>query len=365
MIDRRTLILGAAVLPACATNFPGLSTQARALYRDALVIDGNIAPYFDRIPPLSAEALAINRGSGLTACKATIGGFGNNYAQTNEEIAFYNAILAAHRETFSQIRSVADILTAKRENKVGILFSFEGVAMLEDRLARIGEFRAQGVLVMQLSYNLPSPFGAGVMSDPALGLTELGRQAVAEMNRLGVALDLSHANERTTAEAMAASAKPVLMTHGGCRAVYDHPRNKSDAHLRALAEKGGVLGIYDLPYLTASPRQPTLDDYMAHMAHALDVVGEEHVGIGSDTSFSAFPTDSASVAAFEADVRARRQSGVSAPGEDRMPYTDGLNTERRCEIIADALLRRGYPARAAEKVLGGNFIRAFEAIWLG
>src|SRR4029077_11386588 len=101
-------------------------------------------------------------------------------------------------------------------------------------------------------------------------------------NRLGIAVDLSHANAATTAQALQASAVPPIMSHAGCAAVLPHPRNKSDEQLRALAARGGAGGIYDLPYLTASPRQPTVDDYLQHLEHALKVVGEDHVGIGSD-----------------------------------------------------------------------------------
>jgi membrane dipeptidase len=104
------------------------------------------------------------------------------------------------------------------------------------------------------------------------------------MNALGIAIDLSHANETTTSQVLALSSMPPLMTHGGCAAVHPHPRNKTDEQLRGLAARGGVLGIYDLMYLTPSPRQPALEDYMRHLVHALNVAGEDPVGVGSDVS---------------------------------------------------------------------------------
>jgi membrane dipeptidase len=210
---------------------------------------------------------------------------------------------------------------------------------------------------------MPSPFGAGVLSPPDAGLTELGREAVARMNQIGVALDLSHANSATAVAAMETSTKPVVMTHGGCAAVHPHPRNKTDADLRALAGKGGVFGIYDLFYLAPSPRQPNVDDYIAHMTHALDVCGEDHVGIGSDTSFDSIDLSPEARADWDKALAARRDAGVAAPEEDRMPYTEGLNRSDRSLVIADALLRRGYPPRVVEKVLGANFVRAFREIW--
>ena len=216
---------------------------------------------------------------------------------------------------------------------------------------------------MQLSYNRKSQFAAGVMEPNGGGLTPLGRDAVREMNRLGIALDLSHANAATTTEALQLSVKPPVMTHAACAAVHAHPRTKSDAQLKALADKGGVVGIFDLPYLTASPRQPTVEDYMAHLEHALKVAGEDHVGIGSDVGIAPFDTSAKGMAEFAKQVEERRRAGLSAPEEDRPTYVVGLNVPNRIEIIADRLLRRGYSAALTEKVVGGNFARVFTEIW--
>jgi len=226
-------------------------------------------------------------------------------------------------------------------------------------------FRNLGVRVMQLSYNRTSPFAAGVMAPKGGGLTALGHEAVREMNRLGVAIDVSHANPATTADVLASSSQPPVMTHAGCAAVHVHPRNKTDEQLRALAAKGGVVGIYDLPYLTPSPRQPTVDDYMAHLAHALEIAGEDHVGIGSDVGIAPLDISPAGMAETEHELKERRAAGLAAPEEDRPPYVVGLNTPRRLEIIADRLLKRGYSAGVTEKVLGANFARVLTQIWGG
>jgi membrane dipeptidase len=363
MINRRNILLAAAASmagPAVAAEAP--SDDARTLYANAISIDANIYPPLS--DPMTKEQVNAIKASGLTAVKASMGGFANTYAQTMVEVRLVARLIDRYRTDFIQVRSVADIREAKRSGRLGVIFSFEGVECLESSVARIEEFAGLGVKVMQLSYNLPSPFGAGVLSDPALGLTGLGREAIAAMNAHGVALDLSHANPATTAAAMEASSKPVLMTHGGCSAVHDHPRNKTDEQLRALAARGGVFGIYDLPYLTPSPREATLDDYMAHMTHALNVAGEDHVGIGSDTAFSGIPDTPESRAALQRQNEERRRAGDAAPGESARPmFVLGLTVARRGEPIAGALLQRGYPARVAEKVLGANFLRAFGEIW--
>lgn len=367
-MDRRAFVTGVA-LTFCAAAAPSLaqsgaiSSRARSVFRRATVVDANLGPpIYSPELPLSRETLDIARNAGVSAIKTSIGGFDAPFEETLTEIAYYQRIIEAHPEAFCQIRSVADIEAAKRARKLGIIFSFESVAALESSVDRIDLFRNFGVRVMQLSYNLASPFGGGVMSDATL--TDLGREAVARMNAQGVTIDLSHANPATTATAMAASGKLVAITHAGCSAVHPHLRNKTDEQLRALAEQGGVFGVYDLFYLAPAGVQPTLEHYIAHMTHALDVCGEDHVGIGSDTTFTAFALSDEDRAAWHAETARRVAAGVAAPEEDgRLPYTEGLNRPDRTLVIADALLKRGYPARVAEKVLGGNFVRLFSETW--
>jgi membrane dipeptidase len=370
-MDRRQLLLAAgaaglatAASPAFADAPAAISPKAQALYKRALVLDANLGPPIDGTLPLPKAAIDIVRRSGVSVCKTTLGGFNEGFEDTLGEIAFGQQLVELYPDLFLQVRKAEDFARAKREGKVGIIFSFEGVDMLDGKLDRIDLFRDLGVRVMQLSYNKTSPFGAGVLAPvEQSGLTDLGRKAVDKMNTIGVAIDLSHASRKMTGEVMALSKKPVLMTHGGCAAVYDHPRNKTDEQLKALADKGGAFGIYDLPYLAASPHQPNLDDYMAHMTHALKVCGEDHVGIGSDSSMAPFDNSPAGLAEYQKQNDARKAAGVAAPGEDRPAYVIGLNVPNRCEVICDALLKRGYSERVAEKVLGQNFARALTEIW--
>jgi len=356
-------LAGASVF-GTQTAAPVIAPAAHELYKRALVLDCNLAPDLGDSLPLPQSTIDVLRSSGVTVMKSTIGGYADSLESTLNDIALYLQAIEVHPDLFMQVRRAADFATARRENKLGILFSFEGVGMLEGKLERIELFRHLGVRVMQLSYNNTSPFGSGVMATPASsGLTDLGHQAVEKMNQLGVAIDVSHANPTTTRDAMAASSQPVLITHGGCMAIHDHPRNKTDDQMRALAAKGGVMGIYDLPYLTASPRQPTVKDYMDHMAHALSVCGEDHVGIGSDQSVQPFDTSPQGLEEFQQVEAKRHAAGIAAPEEDRPTYVEGLNIPNRCEVIADHLLRRGYSARVTDKVLGGNFVRVFTEIW--
>jgi membrane dipeptidase len=354
MLTRREFVATSAVV------WPAVKA-ATSLYSRSFVLDCNTAPDFDgKLPPSPAE-LKLLRDSGLTAVKATLGGATGSYEDAVTEIAFFMRAIEYAPDALMQIRTAADLDAAKQRGKLGLIFSFEAASMLGSNLARLDTFRNLGVLVMQLTYNRTTPFGVGCLDGETGGLTPLGREAAERMNALGIAIDLSHSNTQTTAEGIAASKKPVIISHAGCRAVYMHPRNKEDRELRALAERGGVIGIYMLPFLTASPKQPMLADYLQHMTHAIDVCGEDHVGVGSDVLIEPF-TD-AMLGAVQTDIEKRKQAGVSAPGEDRPPYIPDLNTPRKIETIADALTAKGYRASTVEKIIGGNFRRVFREVW--
>ena len=353
----------ASVARTASAADDAVSPEARKLYQNALVFDANAGPSLQDKFPFPQAMTDIVGQSGVTACKTSLGGFNGSFEDTMGEIAFFGRVAEEYPDLFMQIRRHKDFAEAKRTNRLGVLFSFEQVTALDGKIDRIALFRNLGVRVMQITYNIATPFGTGVLGNPKAGLTPLGAKAIEAMNTQGVALDLSHSNEATSLDALKATKRSALITHAGCAAVHQHPRNKSDAVMRALAGKGGVMGIYDLCYLTPSPKQPTLDDYMAHMTHALKVCGEDHVGIGSDSSLSPWDTSPEAMKAFNENEAERHKAGVAAPEEDRPLYVIGLNTPRRCEIIADALLKRGYGARVAEKVLGTNFTDALGRIW--
>jgi membrane dipeptidase len=333
------------------------------LYRNAFVLDCNTLASIGLLAKdgnLASELQAI-RDSGLGALKSTLGGANGTFEEAVADIAAAQQLIEQHPELFIKVVRHADLERAKPENKVAVIFSFEAASPLEDKLDRIDLFRNLDVLVMQLSYNHTTPFGVGCLDGETGGVTELGRKAIARMNELGVALDLSHSNTQSTAEGIALSAKPPVITHSGCRAVFNHPRNKRDQEMKALADKGGVIGIYMLPFLTPDDKQPMLADYMQHMVHALDVCGEDHVGIGTDSMF--FTVTDKDLQAIKADEQHRRKIGVGAPGENRPPYIPDINTPRKLERVADALLKHGHSARVADKVLGLNFSRVFKEIW--
>jgi membrane dipeptidase len=372
MMTRRefTRSLGSAAVVVALSPMLGeaaeenkVSADAAKLYRDSFILDGNALASIGYLlgRPNQDEVTKLIRESGVTALKATLGGAIGNFEATVEDITAAEQLMEKRADLFLRVRTAADLERARKEQKLGVIYSFESAAMLEDKIDRIEIFRGLGVRVMQLTYNRKTPFGVGCLDGDTDGVTELGRKAIAKMNELGVAVDLSHSNTKTTADGIAASTKPPLITHAGCRAVYMHPRNKEDRELKALADKGGVVGIYMLPYLTASPKQPMLDDYLQHLEHALKICGEDHVGVGSDVPF--FTVDDSDLAEMKKAAEKRKADGIAAPGEDRPTYIPDLNTPRKMELIAAALLKRGHKSAAVEKILGNNFKRVFGEIW--
>ncbi|MFZ0798507.1 MAG: membrane dipeptidase [Terriglobales bacterium] len=328
-----------------------------ALYKNAIVIDSLCAPLIDMDASPTADTLAAVRQSGITAINFTISD--PTFEGTVGNIAAVEALVEQHPETFLIVRRHSDIARAKRENKIGILPGFQYTAFLEENPDRIAMFRQLGVRIMQLTYNNRSIFGDGCLEPGNAGLSKAGIAAVKKMNDLGVAVDLSHSGYRTIAE----SAKPVLISHSGCAAVYAHPRNKPDEILKSLADRGGYFGVYLMPYVVASPTVPTREHVLNHIVHAINVCGADHVGIGSDGSIQKAVLTAEQKAAFDRDIARRKKLGIGAPGEDRYPYVPDLNGPDHMEIIATELAKRGQPESVIEKILGANFHRVIGEIW--
>ena len=356
----RPRVLFAQAVPKDATTIP-------ELYRRAVVIDG-CAEAFDTKPdgfPAAPKALAAAAASGVTAINFTVVGPGAGFEETVGAIATVQRVAEANPDRYLVVRRHSDILRAKASGTLGLILGFQTTEMLGEELARLDLFRGLGVRIVQLTYNERSLYGDGCLEPANAGLSNLGREAVARMNTLGIAVDVSHCGARTTAEAIAVSAKAILITHSGCRAVFDNPRNKDDAALRSLAERGGVIGIYLMPYLSAGPGPITVDDLLRHVDHAVGVCGEDHVGIGSDQGIVPIDDNAEYRRQLRDEIEARKKAGVSAPGEsvDRPPFIPELNASDRMEKIAAALDGRGYKAAAIEKILGGNFHRVLGEIW--
>lgn len=344
---------------AAASSFD--SPDVNSLYRRAVVIDSLCSPFNGGESEPSPALVKAVLDSGITAVNWTVSE--RDFEGTIRTVAGVQALVDQYPEAFTIIRRQPEIAQAKRSGHMGIVMGFQYTAFLEDDPSRIVMFRNLDVRIMQLTYNNRSIFGDGCLEPGNAGLSNVGHAAVQTMNAVGVAVDLSHSGYRTTSDAIEASAKPVLITHSGCAAVYPHPRNKPDAILRALADRGGYFGVYLMPYLVASPTVPTHEHVLNHLVHAIDVCGADHVGVGCDGSIQAIALTPEQKAAFDADIARRKQLHIGAPGEDRYPWVPDLSGPSHMQRIAEGLARRGQPSSVIERVLGANFQRVLRDIW--
>ena len=336
-------------------------TDVTELYKSAIVIDSLCGPFVDLEALPSPEVVAAVHQSGITAVNFTISA--PDFEGTIKNLASLEALIERFPDALSIVRQHSDIARAKREDKLGIIPGFQYTAFFEEEMGRVEVFRKLGVRIMQITYNNRSTFGDGCLEPGNAGLSKAGIALVKTMNDLGIAVDLSHSGYRTSAEAISASSKPVLISHSGCAAVYPHPRNKPDEILKSLADRGGYFGVYLMPYLVASPTVPTRQHVLDHLAHAINVCGSDHVGIGSDGSIQKVVLTPAQKADFDADIARRKKLGIGAPGEDRYPYVPDLNGPDHMQVIAEELARRGQPSSLIVKVLGANFQRVLGDIW--
>ena len=316
--------------------------------------------------PIATRLLADLRASGVSAVNITLGyvaGPMEPFEHTVGEIAWWDARIRANSDHLLKVLSATDISEAHGSGRVGIIYGFQNAAALGEDAGRVATFARLGVRVIQLTYNGANALGAGCMA-PDGGLTAFGHDAVAQLNEEHVLVDLSHSNRQTCLDAMGASSEPVAITHTGCRALADLPRNKTDEELRALAEGGGVAGIYFMPFLRVSG-QPMARDVADHIEHALAVCGEDHVGIGTDGGFTAVDDVDAYRAALAEEVAMRKRMGIGATGEsaDVVPFIPDLDGPEKFRLLADRLSRRGVKERVIDKLLGENFLRLMNEVW--
>ncbi len=365
-MDRRSFLAlsgGAALAASLHPNLILADETVAQIYQQSFVIDssGEAADFTEGLP-LSEKSLKAVSESGLTAINWTVSM--PTFEETVPYLAFVQQIAEAYPSQFLLVREHADLATAKKDKKLGLIMAFQHPQPFDGDLDRITTFRRLGVRIMQLTYNRRGLLGDGSLEPDNAGLSKSGHEAIALMNTQGVGVDLSHCGHKTTAEGIAASAKPPLITHTGCNAIHEHPRNKYDSELKALADKGGVVGIYLMPYLGGAPNQPSKELVMQHIDHALKICGEDHVGIGTDGGIEKVELTPEQEKAFKDDVAHRKAAGVSAPEEDRYPYVPDLNGPRKFELIATELQKRGHKSATIEKVLGGNWYRVFGEIWI-
>ena len=369
---RRAFVAGGAAAAIALASHRRSFAKDGGVFDRALVIDGLGGPGNSTAEdgaPLTDAFIEDIRGSGLTAVHVTILPVGS----TPPDAAFTEAVLGIGRyereidrypDVLCRIRSVADLAAAKAGGRTGFIYGFQDGVAFETDLARLDELHRLGIRIVQPTYNRRNLLGDGCLEPANAGLSKTGVEAVARMNELGILVDLSHCGRQTAADAIRVSTRPVAFTHTGSAAQDDHPRNRTDAELRAVAEKGGVSGIFFMPFLSEG-RQPTAADVLRHLEHMIQVEGEDHVSIGTDGGISSEVVTPEFRERHAGFVRQRRAAGISAPGEteDGFLFANELNTPRRLETLADMLSSRGHSDARIEKILGANLARVFSDTW--
>ena len=266
----------------------------------------------------------------------------------------------AHQDFVTVAKTVDDILRAHKEGKVALVLCIEGAMPIENELDRIDILYGFGVRLMGLVYSESNVLGTGLKEDRDGGLTYFGRQCVERMNKLGMAVDTAHCSDQTTLDAVEASKKPVLATHVGARALWNIKRLNPDNVLKAIADKGGLIGIEAAPHTTLTERHPAhnIESVMEHFEYIKNLVGIEHVTFGPDTLYG----DHVGLHHVFSAALSIKQSSANKAAE--VPYVKGL--ENPTEVSWNNvrwLVKHGYSDEDIAKAIGGNVIRVLREIW--
>lgn len=332
-----------------------VATQAADIHSAALVVEGST------VIELSDAHLERIRRGGVTAVNHTVS---RPYANTLEALHDINRCrrwIDAHSDQVLLALTVADIERAKAEGKEAVILGPQDTEMIGVDLDLLGTFRDLGVRILQLTYQRQNLLGAGCGEAEDNGLTLAGKRFVAEMNELGILVDVSHCGEATGLGAMEASSTPVVVTHSFCNVLSPHIRAKSDDFLRALAAQGGVLGITTLSgflYYPEDPdRRPDLSRFVEHVSHIVDLVGVDHVAIATD--YDETWTEEMRIAQLADPKQANLLGGFG--WTDRRAI--GMDDAGDFANFTTALLDGGFAPDEVTKILGRNWLRVFDQAW--
>jgi membrane dipeptidase len=345
-------------------------TRAGALHRESIVIDALDVSVMNRLH------LEHMRAGGVTAANHTITlGDGHDFDEAVDQINHVNTVLAENADIARQVRTVAEIHQAKSDGVVGLIYGFQNSTPFEGDERLVAVFASLGVRIVQIAYMTANLLADGCLEPRNAGLTEFGRAVIRELNAQRLLIDLSHVGDRSTLEAIDASQAPVAFTHANVRAISPSPRNKTDEAIRALASRGGVIGLSSLPsFVSEDPREATLERYLDHFDYLVDLVGVEHVGLGLDFVEGHVPGS--------LQPRAPRWGGANLPAGSvglsmmlperfrsqaaeliYLPYAPGIQGSSEMPNVTEGLLRRGYSDDDTRAILGGNWLRLFTEVW--
>lgn len=369
-IDRRTMLGGMAAVTLSGRTVAREAAGA-SWYRKAIIIDG-LGGISD--PYASSKALRLTdrawseiRSTGITALRDTLLPVGNHSDAWDEfrtNLANYHNQFLANPDRLKLVERASDILDSKQEGRLAIILGTQDTAMVGPALDRLAEMKKGGIRCVQLTYNLANLSGDGSIEPRNSGLSNLGRDTIRRIEAEKLLLDLSHGGARSIAEAIAHSSRPLTISHTGARAITDHPRNISDEAIRAVADKGGVVGVYFMPYL-ATDMHASGAMLLNHIDHIAKIAGEDHVSIGTDGGALPVLLDQKAIENARKDYEQRRAAGIAAPGEgpEVFPLIRDYNSIDKLERLGNDLLKRGWKPARVEKLLGLNLLRLYGDVW--
>jgi membrane dipeptidase len=357
--------------------------------RDPVELEQEVAALCAELPYINASDLtAITRGMGYKP------NFNKKYIEvlrTGQTTAIHSSLVVWFYDTFTSalkrvsatlrfidentddlilVRTANDIRRARAEGKIGIIIHFHNSIALEDDLSMVATYERLGLRVMQLTYQGRSLVGDGCAEPSPGGVSSFGIRVIEEMNRVGILVDLAHSGPKTFMEALEIAKVPPINSHGGMKAVRDHPRNLTDEQVIKLAEKGGVLGIMaksDTVVEGGAVKGATLDDYFAHLDYAVKLVGPDHVCIGLENGHG---VDDADLRGLQADVMTRMdrplERGRVPEKYDFEKFYSAKGVENAATAKANlirAMLQRGYAKADIAKILAGNLMRIYDQTW--
>ncbi len=298
------------------------------------------------------------KDSGINVIHPAVGlGGANAYETTLKFFASWNAFIADRDEYFMRIDSAADLDRVKKSGKLGVLLGLQNSDQFRNA-DDVDFFRGLGQRVSQLTYNARNLIGNGSTERRDEGISDFGVAIIERMNKVGMAVDVSHCGDRTTLDAFEISKKPVLITHSNCRTLASgHPRDKSDEAIKRVGANGSVMGITGVRMFVKATEPTTIEDALDHFDHVRKLIGADHLGIGSDIDLYGYD-------AMPLELNKRLRAGYKGSyGFREKIDIEGLNHPKRMFDLTEGLIRRKYSDADIQGILGGNFARVLKQIW--
>jgi membrane dipeptidase len=353
-----------AAFPVSPWSKQDYSKRAIELVQQSMVID-MLAPikiefgaafYSKR---LSDREAAEFRASGINAIHHAVGiGGPTAREQALEFFAVWGNFVARNSHVLTGVGSFSDIVQARKDGRCAVIMGLQNSDHFNSA-ADVQAFYDIGQRCSQLTYNSQNRIGAGSTDRVDGGVSDFGERIIQAMNKTGMLIDVSHSGDRTTLDAIAISKKPIAITHSNCRALLNHPRVKTDEAIKALAAKGGVMGITGVRNFVKKTDPTTIVDIAEHIDHVVKLVGIDHVGIGTDSDLNGYD-----------DTTPEMNKALRGAYKDSYAFrekidVDGFDHPLKMYDLTDELIRRGYTNAQIEAVLGGNFSRLLTATWGG